>query len=711
MNLSPPILRYSLLLFIVAIPLYTLGKGDTYVDSLKQELSKVDKAVKKVDILLSLAHNRKNSNCEENLSYANEALDLAEKKKYLDGVAKALCKIAEYYEGCEADYDEAIKWYRRCNVYAKKHKHLKGLHDSYSGLADCYTAKSLYPDVITNLNEIIQLKVSAESKIQAYGNLGVAYKNLGDYTNAIYNYQQAYNLLYQDMSTNGSSTYQDTLNLMGLQYEIGNIYKLVEDYDRAMERFEKIKTQNKQVNFVWFDVLTNMGLGDCYIEKEDYRSAIKYYQLTLELFNSDELPINHELSSITYERLGYSYLKLGYVDSSYNYAMKALVIAKDADGQQLASLPAIKTTLARVYSAKKQYNLAIDYAKEAIHLAEVTSAADLESIAWDALSNIYKKAGRHDEALEAYQKHIALDDSLYSRAKLRELTRIDMQGSFDRLQFRDSLKREEEKAISKYKLQRQQILTYSGFTALALLLLVSFLVYRNYKREKKANKIISHARDEIAKEKQVSEQLLLNILPEEVATELKHSGQVTAQQYDDVTVLFTDFVNFTKVGERLSPKELVEELHTCFKAFDEIIDKYNIEKIKTIGDAYLAVAGLPIPDSDHAVNVVKAAIEICEFTRKRKELLGDRSFDIRVGINSGTVIAGIVGMKKFAYDIWGDTVNIAARMEQTSEPGKINISEHTHELVAHEFTCIYRGEIAAKNKGNMKMYFIEHQNI
>jgi class 3 adenylate cyclase len=221
---------------------------------------------------------------------------------------------------------------------------------------------------------------------------------------------------------------------------------------------------------------------------------------------------------------------------------------------------------------------------------------------------------------------------------------------------------------------------------------------------------IEKQHEELKAEKKKSDDLLNNILPEEVADELKQRGTSSARFFDHVTVLFTDFVNFTKAGERMSPQELVDELNTCFKAFDEIISKYNIEKIKTIGDAYLAVCGLPVADDLHATHATLAALEIKQFMIDRKQKLGDKTFEVRIGIHSGSVVAGIVGVKKFAYDIWGDTVNTAARMEQNSEPGKINISQTTYELVKDKFNCTYRGEITAKNKGELNMYFVEKEN-
>lgn len=214
---------------------------------------------------------------------------------------------------------------------------------------------------------------------------------------------------------------------------------------------------------------------------------------------------------------------------------------------------------------------------------------------------------------------------------------------------------------------------------------------------------------ELKTAKHKSDELLLNILPSEVAEELKEKGHTEARLFNNVSVLFTDFVGFTKAGERMSPQELVDELHVCFRTFDEIISKYRIEKIKTIGDAYLAVAGLPATDEQHALNVTRAALEIQAFMKERKSRLGDKTFEIRIGIHSGSVVAGIVGIKKFAYDIWGDTVNTAARMESSSEAGRVNVSEPTYMLIKERFECTYRGMIDAKNKGEMNMYFVERE--
>ncbi|MEO7524482.1 MAG: adenylate/guanylate cyclase domain-containing protein, partial [Ferruginibacter sp.] len=212
--------------------------------------------------------------------------------------------------------------------------------------------------------------------------------------------------------------------------------------------------------------------------------------------------------------------------------------------------------------------------------------------------------------------------------------------------------------------------------------------------------------EELASEKKKSDDLLYNILPYETAQELKQFGKTEARQFESTSVLFTDFVGFTSTAEKLSPTELVNEIGECFEAFDNIAEKYGIEKIKTIGDSYMAAGGVPVPNTTHAENAVEAAIDILAYMNERNKNAKLAIMELRIGINSGSVVAGVVGYKKFQYDIWGDTVNTASRMEQRSAPGRINISESTYQLIKHRYNCEYRGEIEAKGKGKIKMYFV-----
>jgi class 3 adenylate cyclase len=227
---------------------------------------------------------------------------------------------------------------------------------------------------------------------------------------------------------------------------------------------------------------------------------------------------------------------------------------------------------------------------------------------------------------------------------------------------------------------------------------------------RKQNEEIILQRDEIDLQKKKSDELLLNILPSETAEELKKYGRSNAKPYDVVSVLFTDFEGFSKIAEKFSAEKLVTELSICFEAFDKLMEKYNVEKIKTIGDSYMCAGGIPVPNTTNPVDVVKCGLEIQQFMETYKEeriKKNEPYFELRIGIHTGPIVAGIVGLKKFSYDIWGDTVNIASRMESSGEVGKVNISGTTYELVKDIFVCTYRGKVQAKNKGEIDMYFVE----
>jgi class 3 adenylate cyclase len=212
------------------------------------------------------------------------------------------------------------------------------------------------------------------------------------------------------------------------------------------------------------------------------------------------------------------------------------------------------------------------------------------------------------------------------------------------------------------------------------------------------------------KEKNRSEKLLLNILPVEVAEELKDEGFVKPVLYENVTILFTDFEGFTKIAERMSPEELLKTLDASFTQFDKVIEKNKLEKLKTIGDSYMCAGGLPIKNKTHHIDACLAGLELKRMMTQIKELqdsLGLDFWELRIGIHCGPVIAGVIGEKKFAYDIWGDAVNTASRLESSGATGEINISKSVFNQVKNFFICEYRGKIPAKNKGDVDMYFLK----
>ncbi|MEZ4738513.1 MAG: adenylate/guanylate cyclase domain-containing protein [Flavobacteriales bacterium] len=313
------------------------------------------------------------------------------------------------------------------------------------------------------------------------------------------------------------------------------------------------------------------------------------------------------------------------------------------------------------------------------------------------------RLGRYKEAYEHDQERFALNDSLLNMEKVRSLT--EMQEKFESVQKAKeilALKAEGlESDLVKSRLQRtRNIYLFSGLGIMGLAVgLYSRLRY------------IHRSRAAIQREKDVSEGLLHNILPEEVAAEIKAKGYADVNEFETATVLFTDFKGFTAMSEKMSAAELVAEIDVCFKAFDHIMERYGIEKIKTIGDAYMAAGGLPDRKKGSPLEVVMAALDMQDFMRTysaQRIAANKLYFQMRLGIHTGPVIAGIVGVKKYAYDIWGDTVNVASRMESSGEVGAVNISESTYELVRHApgLHIVPRGMVEAKGKGRMAMYFV-----
>ncbi len=211
---------------------------------------------------------------------------------------------------------------------------------------------------------------------------------------------------------------------------------------------------------------------------------------------------------------------------------------------------------------------------------------------------------------------------------------------------------------------------------------------------------------EVEKQREVSDSLLLNILPPEIAEELQTKGKVDPKYFEDVTILFMDFVGFTACTEKLSAEELVHLLHEFFTAFDKIVARYGLEKLKTIGDSYMCAAGLPVRNPSHPVDAVMAAFEMVEEVAHRRTGDGDERWALRIGLHSGPVIAGVVGINKFAFDIWGESVNFCSRVESSGAPNRINVSERTHARVKDFFQCEYRGKVATKEKKEVDMYFV-----
>jgi class 3 adenylate cyclase len=334
---------------------------------------------------------------------------------------------------------------------------------------------------------------------------------------------------------------------------------------------------------------------------------------------------------------------------------------------------------------------------------ELNALYEME-MAYKGLADSYSKASQYKQAYTYLNLYSDIKDTLYNAEMDKKLQAQTLSYEIEKKEGQISLL-EKDQELRTLELKRQKAIRNGTIAAGVLFFFLAVGLYNRYRYTKRTNKIIEA-------EKERSETLLLNILPAEVAEELKSTGEAEARLINQVSVLFTDFKGFTAMSEKVSPKQLVKDLHECFSFFDRICEEYGLEKIKTIGDAYMAAGGIPVQNSTHAKDAVMAAFAMRDFIaegKARKIAAGLPFFEIRIGIHTGPVVAGIVGVKKFQYDIWGDTVNTASRMESSGAPGQVNISEAAYMRVKDEpgLTFTERGAIQAKGKGEMRMWFVE----
>ncbi len=713
MKLNIPVIL-ALLLTISTGNVYARLKGQARIDSLLAELPKAKEDTNKVKLLRNLSLGYVDSNPDEGLKYGQQELELATKLDWKKGIACANYDLGKNYNEGKHDYSKGLEYYA---------KSLKGFEDlgdkasmaslltktgkvymikgDYSQAHECFQ-RSLnlcqelndtqgvsaatcnigivyysYGNYAKSLDYFFKsLKIDEANGYKQYtafvlNNIASIYGKQGDYSKALEYYQKGLKINEEIESKGGAAS------CIG---NMGNIYREMKDYPKALEYFSKALKMNMETGDKPGIVKFTTNIGIVYKEQKKYAAAFEYLQSSLKLA---EAIGEKEMIATDLYRIGDLYLAI-IEDTTLKTQVTRSSVINSPD-----LLPNdYKTTAALPVGKKALLKGAFDHLQRGLSVAkEINNPEDMLDC-HKALAKAYKLTGDYKKSLEMTANSNTIQDSIFSKKNNDKIMRME-----DALkEYVDSLKAAEAKKTADAKAAHRRNYELIGGGVLLLALGIIFMLRKN-------NTLLD-------KEKKKSDNLLLNILPEEVAGQLKETGAAAARNFDDVTVLFTDFVNFTEASGRMKPEALIEELDTCFKKFDAITGKYGVEKIKTIGDAYLAVCGLPQPNPEHALNIVNAAQEINAFMQDREAKVGNTTFKIRIGIHTGSVIAGIVGDKKFAYDIWGDTVNTAARMEQNSEAGRINISETTYELVKDKISCEYRGEIDVKGKGGMRMYYV-----
>lgn len=398
------------------------------------------------------------------------------------------------------------------------------------------------------------------------------------------------------------------------------------------------------------------------------------YPIEFEALKKSQRPLYLRMNAYFYELEG----KIDTADAFWQATLKAYEYTNDP-----VKHANMHFRYAEFLYRHNQTSKAIRHLHQAIKLDHMGNNLSIQQQAVGLLKNIYRQKSNYDSAYYYQAMHFAIGDSVN---KMNEQDKLVLAEVLYETSVRQ---REQEEKM------RIQDIKISGFAVgFILFLMLSGITFYQYRQTRK--------------EKRRSDELLLNILPESTAEELKEKGKTTALKYSGSTVMFADFVGFTHVAEKLEAAELVEEVDRFFSAFDKIMNDHGLEKIKTIGDAYMAVAGLPQGNTATALDAVYAAQDMIKAVIRLNDETPDMpTLRLRIGLHTGEVVAGVVGTKKFQFDIWGDAVNTAARMEQGSSPNKINISAITYNLIKHEIQCTHRGKVHAKNKGELDMYFVD----
>lgn len=468
------------------------------------------------------------------------------------------------------------------------------------------------------------------------------------------------------------------------------------------------------------------SLGARQINLENYEGAIQNYEKAL-AFNQG--PDKASSRGKNYESLGHSYEQLlEYEQALANY-QKNLAIQKELKNETGTAIAHNKIGL--VYFEQKNYEEAIKSFQAALKIAKkMGNKTDIRRLENNiararkgSSSSSSPTLNKGIESLEFEENFEIIKDSLVEARKQIALKERELSKSMALLMGKDTaitesleridfLSEVNDQLAEAKRQQEQQYILYLIIAggAAGTILLIALLIYRNNRIKQKANQDLNDKNVELLDEKKKSDDLLLNILPEVVANELKATGKVKPKEYSHATMLFTDFKGFTRLATSMTPEELIHELNRCFEAFDDICARYKLEKIKTIGDAYMAVAGVPQKNTSHTHDTVMAALEMQAFMKKwkrEKVAEGKPYWELRIGIHTGSVIAGVIGKHKFVYDIWGDAVNVASRMESAGEEWEVNISEQTYLLIRDKFECVHRGKVPIKHKGPVDMYFVK----
>ena len=529
-----------------------------------------------------------------------------------------------------------------------------------------------------------------------YNNLGVAYHNTGNHQEAINNLTKAHTF-YANLG--------DSEQAARISNVIATIFLKNRDLYNALEFNETAIAEGRLPYRPAVLVEAYATAGEIHEKLFNYETALDYLQKHLTL--RDSLLLEERLRERRFEQQR-TELERSQKDTRL-YLVKEevqnLMIDQLKKDQELKDTELERSQLE--YVRARQEILAQERNQEILQLERDRAAQDLRIAQQELVNRLRDQEIARLERDSAEKAFSLARQKLEAEAKDQQIQNLEREQQIQDLKLQN-----QDLELARQARNRQYAGVIFGGLFIILALILRGLIFSRRTNRQLAGKNaeIEAQKQEIERGRDETEALLLNILPRDTANELRANGAATPRNYELVTVLFTDFSGFTRITEKMSPQELVDELNICFRAFDEIVEEHGLEKIKTIGDGYMCAGGIPQPNQTNPLDTVRAGRAMMSFLEMRRRTVTGQGlpyWEMRIGVHTGPVIAGVVGRNKFAYDIWGDTVNTASRMESYGEAGKINVSEATYQYIKPYCTCTYRGAIDVKNKGKINMYFVE----
>jgi class 3 adenylate cyclase len=633
--------------------------ANSEIEQLEAQLPIIS-APEKLEVLNTLIQHYQILLPEKSIAYGKQALELLSQQINIEKLkAHVLNKIGIAYMNL-GDYDMALKYFENA-------------------------AKQWENAELTTLAD-------KKDKASAMLNMGTAFWRIGEYDPSLKNCLKALQI-YEEIN--------DQKGIADSYHNIGIVNDLLGNYEVALEyHFQALDIRTTIGDKAGIaDSYNNIGIIYVYFT-QDFDNALEYYLKSLKIREelNDQKGIAKNLNNV-----GFVYKSLNNYNKALEYYLKSIQFwTQIGDKYELAN---VSNNIGQLHIAMQHYKQAQSFLEKGLKIAQEIDAKELIRENYEFLSDLYLATHDYQKALEYYKLSSEVRQSIYTE-KSRKII-ADMQTKYETDKKEKAIQLlQKDNDIKQLELDREQIVRNSLLGGFLFVFILAFVMYNLYRLKKKANAELEKANEIITLEKEKSDELLLNILPARVAHDLKETGKTLPESFENVTVYFSDIVGFTTASSTLEPNFLIEELNDIFTAFDNIIEKNDCERIKTIGDAYLCVCGMPEENKYHAKNVVQSATEIIAYLNQRNEKT-EVQWRIRIGIHTGKVVGGVVGIKKYIYDVFGDSINTASRMESNSEPMRINISETTKELVKDKFQLIERGPISVKGKGEMKMYFVD----